>query len=141
MRTNKQKLIEIAEEHFESMKRDITERMKDQIGNDNWYMSRAIEVYERVLVNTYFSGIDWIAKEECKNLAWVRPDLIKQGLAVPIGKTYYGSKNPLPFRWLDDDEGFEVCYCGEWIEAKSIDWDFEKPVAKEASNEMAEQAN
>ncbi len=141
MRTNKQKLTDIINGHFKAMRLDINKFMGDQIGNDEWHTAKSIAIYERVLINTYFSGIDWISKGECKNLAWVRPDLLKQGLAVPIGEVYYGCEKPLPFRWLDDDEGFEVYYCGEWVSAQSIDWEFEKPVVKEASNEMAGQAN
>ncbi len=125
MRTNKQWLTDLMNEGFEAMRKTITCRMETQIGNaDNWHMAQSIEVYEIVLRNIYFSAIDWSGKYECKNLAWVRVDLIEKNLAVPVGSDYYGGKEPLPFRWLDDDEGFQILYMGAWVDAQSIDWDF-----------------
>ncbi len=124
MRTNKQRLTGIMDDHFASMKADISNHMQNQIGNDNWHMAQSIEVYEVVLRNIYFSAIDWQGKYECKNLAWVRVDLIEKNLAVPVGSDYYGGKDPLPYRWLDDDEGFQILYMGVWVDAQSIDWDF-----------------
>jgi hypothetical protein len=60
-------------------------------------------------------------------LAWIRPDIIEKGLAVPVGQVFYGKGKPLPYRWFNE-ETFEVCYCGEWVEAQSIDWDFSDAV-------------
>lgn len=59
--------------------------------------------------------------------AVVRPDLIEEETSVPVGEGYYGSTEPLPYRWKDmdtEDEQFQVYYNGQWQDAISIDWDF-----------------
>ncbi len=128
MRTNKAKLTEIINEHLDAMKKDISQRMNEQIGNDEWHKSKTIEDYERILINTYSSSVDWLSTHTGKPaLAWVRPDILRCGMAVPVGNDYYSGKQPLPYRWLDDDEAFEIFYDGAWVEAQSIDWEFDKP--------------
>lgn len=57
----------------------------------------------------------------------VRKDLLKLGLGVPVGDFFYYSKEPLPYRWINEDsedETFQVFYRGNWLEAHSIDFDF-----------------
>jgi hypothetical protein len=59
--------------------------------------------------------------------AIVRPDLIERELSVPVGEKFYGSPEPLPYRWKDidtDDEQFQIYLNGEWQDAESIDWNF-----------------
>ncbi len=124
MSTNKDKLKALMHQHFHNMKKDINNCIGTQIRNDSWHLSKAIEDYELVLINTYFSSIDWASEYEVKDLAWIRPDIIEKNLAVPVGSGYYGGKDPLPYRWLGNDEVFEVLYGGVWVEAQSIDWDF-----------------
>lgn len=58
-------------------------------------------------------------------LAKVRLDLIEKGQSVPVGNENYDGKEPLMYRWTDDDEGFQVFYKGKWVEAMSIDWVFD----------------
>jgi hypothetical protein len=55
--------------------------------------------------------------------AWVRADLLRQNLAVPVGDIHYSSADPLPYRWVDD-ETFQIRLLGNWHDAQSIDWDF-----------------
>jgi hypothetical protein len=65
-------------------------------------------------------------KNEEKGLCWVRKDLLKKGLCVPIGDVdYYCGEEPLKYHYTEDDEIFEVFFCGKWQEADSIDFDFE----------------
>lgn len=130
MRTNKEWLTDLMNEHFDSMKTDISNHMKVQIQNDDWYMAKSIEVYEVVLRNIIFSAIDWSSEYEQKDIAWVRVDLIASGLAVPVGSGFYGGKEPLPYRWLGDGEHFQILYVGEWVEADSSHWDFSDAVCK-----------
>ncbi len=124
MRTNKDRLKAYLEEHFKNMREDISNKMKEQIGNDDWDSAKSIEIYEIILGNIYFSAIDWVSEGDVvHNLAWIRPDIIEKGLAVPVGVNYYGSPRPLPFRWLDE-EHFQVLHAGIWVNAQEIDWDF-----------------
>ncbi len=74
-------------------------------------------------------------KKEMKSAGFciVRKDLQKQNLRVPIGIWYYSGSYPLPYRWLKDDEGFQVFYNSQWQDAESIDFDFldtEKEIVK-----------
>ena len=60
------------------------------------------------------------------NKAKVRKDLLEEQVAVPVGKNYYSSPEPLPYRWKDDgDEEFEIFINGKWHLSESIDWEFE----------------
>lgn len=52
----------------------------------------------------------------------VRKDLLDNGLSVPVGKGYYGSKKRLKTRWVTEDF-FQVNLNGEWLEANCIDWE------------------
>jgi len=55
----------------------------------------------------------------------IRKDLQKENLRVPIGTaSYYSGSYPLSYRWLKDDEGFQVFFQGSWQDAESIDFDF-----------------
>lgn len=56
--------------------------------------------------------------------ATIRKDLQEKGTYVPIGNIMYGSKKPLPYRWLNDYETFQVYYNGQWLNAYSIDFEF-----------------
>ncbi len=136
MRTNKEWLTDLMNEHFDSMKKDISNHMKVQIQNDDWYMARSIEVYEVVLRNIFFSAIDWTSEYEQKDIAWVRADIIEKNLAVSVGSGFYGGKEPLPYCWLNDgdvdklDDCFQILYMGEWVDAQRCDWDFTDAVCK-----------
>ena len=67
----------------------------------------------------------------------MRPDLINDGLSVPLGDTFYGGTDRFKYRWVDDDN-FEVFYMGEWVEACSIDFEFENIVFGEALADKAD---
>jgi hypothetical protein len=55
----------------------------------------------------------------------IRADILEQELRVPVGEEYYGSADPIPYRWKDDgDDVFEVYHNGSWKEAQSIDFEF-----------------
>lgn len=129
MRTNKDRLKALVKEHFVGIKNDITRRLGGSIGNDDWYKSRSIKIYEVVLTNIYSSAIDWISEYDTRYpLAWVRVDIIEKGLAVPVGSDFYGGKLPLPYRSNGDDGVFEILYGGLWVDAQSVDWIFSDPV-------------
>lgn len=55
--------------------------------------------------------------------ATVRKDLQEDGTAVPVGKNYYSSSEPLPYRWKDEE--FQIYLNGKWQYSESIDWEFE----------------
>jgi len=58
-------------------------------------------------------------------LAKVRQDLLDEETAVPVGKDYYASAEPLAYRWTGEDgETFQVHLNGKWQYAESIDFDF-----------------
>jgi len=42
--------------------------------------------------------------------AKIRPDLIEEELAVPVGEYYVFTTDKLPYRWLNDDEIFQIYY-------------------------------
>lgn len=58
----------------------------------------------------------------------VRPDIVARNERVPIGDGYplnaTNEKKPVLYRWVDDDEGFEVFVDEKWQSAQSIDFDF-----------------
>lgn len=63
----------------------------------------------------------------------VRPDLVKKNLKVPVAEGWYNESRPLPYRWLNDDQDFEVFVNGKWQESESIDFEFldgEKEIVK-----------
>lgn len=65
-------------------------------------------------------------KKEIKSAGFciVRPDLTKRNLSVPVGNTKFGETDAVPYRWLKDDEGFQVFCLGQWRDAESIDFEF-----------------
>jgi len=54
----------------------------------------------------------------------IRKDLLEKKAKIPIGAKYYTGESPLPYRWRDNNNTFEVLYKGKWEEACSIDFDF-----------------
>lgn len=54
----------------------------------------------------------------------IRKDLIDADLSVPIGDTYLHTSEPIPYRWLSDEDGFQVLHNNKWHDAYSIDFDF-----------------
>lgn len=60
--------------------------------------------------------------------ASIRQDLLSKNLSVPVGEGYYGDKEPLPYRWINETRDYEgelqVYYNNEWQEAMSVDFDF-----------------
>ena len=59
--------------------------------------------------------------------ARIRQDLLNLEQEVPVGDEFYGSNEPLAYRWKDeglDTEQFQVHLNGEWQDAESIDFDF-----------------
>jgi len=53
----------------------------------------------------------------------VRQDLLNDQVAVPVGKNYYSSPEPLPYRWKDEE--FQVYLNNNWHYAESIDFEYE----------------
>ena len=55
-------------------------------------------------------------------LCAVRPDLVNEGLSVPVGDTYveYGTYQ---YRWMDDNR-FQILLNGQWLYACSADFVF-----------------
>ncbi|MEO2054724.1 MAG: hypothetical protein ABGX83_05435 [Nitrospira sp.] len=71
---------------------------------------------------------------QTESKAWVRRDLIEEGLSMPVGEKYYGGTEPLLCRWINDEgevdldgANFQVFFEGSWEEALSIDFVFSKP--------------
>jgi len=63
----------------------------------------------------------------------IRPDIIKEHLSVPVKGTNFGGKEAVMYRWLKEDEGFQIHLYGKWRDAESIDFDFlsnEKEILK-----------
>ncbi|MFQ5686297.1 MAG: hypothetical protein ACE5GV_06515 [Candidatus Scalindua sp.] len=56
-------------------------------------------------------------------VAYIRKDLVIADLSVPVGDIYYSDKEPLPYRWIAEND-FEVFLNNIWQSADSIDWDF-----------------
>lgn len=56
--------------------------------------------------------------------AYIRRDLLKQGLSIPIGKKYVFTLMAFPFIYTNNDTKFKVLYKGIWQSAYSIDFDF-----------------
>jgi len=57
----------------------------------------------------------------------VRHELTKDKLSVPVGGKHLNfteASRPLPYRWLNDDEGFQIRFKEQWLDAESIDFDF-----------------
>lgn len=54
----------------------------------------------------------------------VRQSILDKGQSVPVGKDYYGEPDSLEYRWVNDDEYFQVLHEGIWQNAESIDWEF-----------------
>lgn len=62
--------------------------------------------------------------------AKLRKDLLEKSIAVPIGKNYYTSSKPLPYRYVGKDAmDFEVYLNGSWQEAESIDFEFDNSLS------------
>ena len=58
-----------------------------------------------------------------KHRAFVRKDLVKDNLAVPIGGLYYLGNKLFRYKYNKKDEFF-VYYNGGWKLAQSIDFEF-----------------
>lgn len=61
-------------------------------------------------------------------LCRIHKNILKKGLAVPIGDKHASPSYDLQYRWLREDESnaqFQVFYLGEWQDAESIDFDFD----------------
>ncbi len=127
MRTNKERLRALMQEHLDNMKTDITKRMKKVMGNDDWYINSFIKSYDTVLINAYDSCIDWVSVFEHTDIAWVKPDIIEKSHAVSVGLDYYGSCQPLPYRCLSENQ-FQVLHGGVWVDASRRDWDLSDKV-------------
>ncbi len=127
MRTNKQYLTDIVQQHFSDIKSDIKNRMETFIGNDDWYNARSIAIYEQVLINIYSGAIDWVCEFPNYDTAWVKPEIIKQGLGVAIGSLYYGNDDRLSYRLVDDNnlKCFQVYCNGVWQYTDSTNWMWE----------------
>lgn len=57
----------------------------------------------------------------------IRPDILKQRLKVCVGfngRLSTDKDDAIPYRWLKEDEGFQVLIHGRWEDAESIDFNF-----------------
>lgn len=61
-----------------------------------------------------------------KKLCWIRRDLLNEDKAVPVGDKYISEDKDYEYRWAgSEDSEFQILVDGEWLEAYSIDFDFE----------------
>lgn len=58
-------------------------------------------------------------------LVKLRKDLLIKRIGVPIGNIYFFGNEKLRYRWINNDT-FQVFYKSKWLEAYSIDWDFQE---------------
>ncbi len=60
------------------------------------------------------------------NVCRIRKDILKKGLYVPIGMSYYASgKGQYKYRWTGRGASvFQIWYIGKWNTAQSIDFEF-----------------
>lgn len=64
---------------------------------------------------------------EGDGIAFIRQKLLDQEVGVSIGVKYrYLSERPLPYRWINKDNKFQVYFNSSWHETVSTDWDFDK---------------
>jgi hypothetical protein len=103
----------------EELYQEINEALGQNITDKNWFVG--MEGFEREFLDNIGSCLKEGYTKEL--LAWVRVDITNNKWAVPVGVHHYGSKLPLPYRWIND-ETFEVFWKDCWIEAYSGDWDF-----------------
>lgn len=54
----------------------------------------------------------------------LRADLLKKGEAAVVDGSKCDWSYAMPYRWLKEDEGFEIFIHGRFREAESIDFDF-----------------
>ena len=52
----------------------------------------------------------------------IRPDLVNEGISIPVGKTHIES-GEYPYRLLSNDK-FQILLNGRWTCANSIDFTF-----------------
>ncbi len=138
MEDNKTLLKAIITEHIENMNKDISEQLGDKIQDQHWYLANTFEYMENILIEHYLNAIDWVPEPEPKQdaltrLAWIRTDILRRNLAVPVGNLWYGEQKPLLSRWISEED-FQVHYNCEWRNASSIDWDFTDKLVKEKDN-------
>lgn len=63
----------------------------------------------------------------------IRPDLFKENVAVYFINRRVKYPFAMLYRWLNDDEGFQVLFKGKWRNEESIDFEFlsdEKDIIK-----------
>lgn len=54
----------------------------------------------------------------------LRKDLASKNTQVAVGNRWVSSTYPMKYRWLGEDEGFQIWAHNDWQDAESIDWDF-----------------
>ncbi len=63
-----------------------------------------------------------------KNYCRIREDLIEAGLMIPLitltDCVYITTRRKRQYRWINDDEMFQIKYRGKWYYAESIDFEF-----------------
>jgi hypothetical protein len=66
----------------------------------------------------------------------IRPDILNKGISIQVGnRLKIDNNDALAYRWLKDDEGFQVLALGAWRDAESIDFEFlsdEKEIVEKA---------
>jgi hypothetical protein len=79
---------------------------------------------EKIYRTHLASGEGDVTVQEAK-LCWIRQDIRKHRYAVPVGDGYYEKHDPLHYRWINDDNTFQVYLDCRWQDAYSGDFDFE----------------
>ena len=63
-----------------------------------------------------------------KNYCRIRKDLLEDDIMIPLSinsnYTYIGTSRKKQYRWINDDEQFQIKHCGKWYNAESIDFEF-----------------
>ena len=63
-----------------------------------------------------------------KNYCRIRKDLLEDGLMITLIMEeefiYIRTSRKKQYRWINDDEKFQIKHCGKWYNAESIDFEF-----------------
>lgn len=105
--------------------KNIGETYQDKTGNT--FVCQ--DCFDKSNDGTYFVPAVRVKKEDDikEGLAYVRQELLNKNLSVPVGDVImYHDEKPLPYRWINETEVFQILYEGEWHKGVSTDWDFDE---------------
>lgn len=60
-----------------------------------------------------------------KTCCTIREDLQKDCLSIPVGNEMIEGNENYAYRWINSEDEFQIKLNGKWLEACSIDFDFE----------------